>query len=159
MSGLHVTGGLIERDGWTVNAGYSTYTKHKNRWVFSADYLQKNYAYEAEQSIPLQEYSATGEFYKKLWSDVTRSFFISAGIGVLFGYETINNNRKLLNDGALIENADHYLYGATVGIESEYYYDNKYVVLIGLRERVAGGSTVNVFHTQFYVGLKIMLIN
>ncbi len=165
MHGIHLNGGLIEKNGFTFMAGYSIFLKHSDRIIVSFDYLQKSYKYsDNEKFLPLQDFTITGEYYYKLISDRASNFFLSGGGGLLFGYETINMGIKNLSDGSVIQNKDAFILGGLLGLEAEYYINNRVVLLAGIKERLYGGSSVcNVgnritVHTQFYIGLKLMLL-
>ncbi len=156
MEGVHISTGYVPQKGFSVNAGYSVYNRYKNRWIFSGDYLHYPYVYNAK-TLPLQQICFSGEFHKKLFSSVNKNFYLSAGLGILAGYEMLNKGKKIFENGAVLQNTDGFVYGGSLGLEAEYYYDNQYVILFGVRQRVVGGSSVNLFRTQLYVGLKIML--
>jgi hypothetical protein len=157
MRGVEVIGGAVENfDGYYLHAGYSYYTKRKNRWTFSGEYLQHNYETEVG-AIPLMQLTMESSYYKLLLSDLSKTFFAAAGISVLTGYETINMNEKLLPNGAIITNADHLVYGAAAAVEIEYYLDDRYIFLATVKQRICGGSSVGIFHTLFGVGIKYIL--
>jgi len=158
MNGIYAYGGMIESThGLHGGLAYSKYLKNQNQLSYEASYLQKNYSYK-DMKIPLMQFTIESVFHKNFFMDKTRSFFASASIGGAFGYEAINLNRKLLPDGAAILNKDAVLYGATFAIHTEYYYDDRYVILFGVKQRALGGSTVTNFHTQFYLGFKYILL-
>jgi hypothetical protein len=156
MRGVQVMGGLIARDGYYLHGGYSWYTRHKNRWAGDAEYLQQNYTWETG-NIPLAQFTVEFGFYKLLFSDQSKSFFTAVGLTALTGYETINWSKKALPNGAVITNADKWLYGATAAIELEYYLDDRYIFLATVKERMSGGSSVGMFHTQLGIGIKYIL--
>lgn len=156
MRGVEVMGGLIERDGYYVHGGYSWYTKSRNRWAGNVAYLQQNYAWEAGR-IPLAEFTAEFGYYQLLLSDAGKSFFAAVGVAGLGGYETINWSAKRLPNGAIITNADRWLYGAAAAVELEYYLDDRYIFLASIKQRVLGGSSVGMYHTLFGIGIKYIL--
>jgi hypothetical protein len=156
MRGVQVMGGFAASDGYYLHGGYSWYTQKHNRWAGSAEYLQRSFAWEAG-SIPLVEVTAEFGFYKLLLSDAGKSFFAAMGVSALTGYETINWSEKLLPNGAVITNADKWLYGAAVALELEYYVDDRYVFLGSVKQRMSGGSSVGMFHTLLGIGIKYIL--
>ncbi|MDR1226791.1 MAG: conjugal transfer protein TraO [Prevotellaceae bacterium] len=157
MSGVNVTLGISEELGLWGGVDYSVYTKKKNRWVFGVEYLQNSYEYSSGTKIPLSQLSLETGYYVKFLSDASKTFFLSVGASAMAGYETINWGKKLLPDGATIMNADHFLYGAALTMEAEYYLSDQHVLLFNLRERALGGSTVGAMHTQVGIGLKFIL--
>jgi hypothetical protein len=156
MKGLQIVGGIIERNGYFVHAGYSKYTKSQNRMLFDVEYLQRNYEYENEK-IPIMQFSGEVGYYFRFFSDGTQSFFLAFGAHIGTGYETVNLNKKQLTTGAMITNQDRWIYGGAIALEAEYYLDDKYVLLLFAKERLYGGSSVSIFHTQIGLGIKFIL--
>jgi hypothetical protein len=156
MKGIQVGGGVIERDGYFVHAGYSKYTKSQNRILFDMEYLQRNYKYE-DGKIPVMQFTGETGYYFKFFSDGTQSFFLAFGAHIGAGYETVNLNKRELSSGAVINNQDHWIYGGAVALEAEYYLDDRYVLLLFAKERFYGGSSVSIFHTQLGLGIKFIL--
>jgi hypothetical protein len=84
-------------------------------------------------------------------------FFVSLGASALAGYETVNWNEKLLPDGATINNADGFLFGGALTLEMETYLSDRIVLLVNVRERLLGGSSVGNLNTQLGLGLKFII--
>ena len=150
--------GLIESSGLTANIGYSKYTPKQNRWLFDMDYLQRNYPYDMKK-IPLRQFTVSAGKNTLLYSDPTKTFFVSVGSNVLLGYELINGGNKILPDGAVILSEDKFIYGLTINLEMEYYLDDHKIIIGGIRQRAMLGSSVTPFHTQFFIGFKYIINN
>ncbi|KAA6328312.1 hypothetical protein EZS27_022767, partial [termite gut metagenome] len=75
----------------------------------------------------------------------------------LAGYETVNWNKKLLSDGATIQNKDAFLYGAALTVEAEVYLTDRMVLLANVKERLLSGSSVGKFNTQAGIGIKFII--
>jgi hypothetical protein len=156
MKSLQMAGGIIERNGYFVHAGYSKYTKSQNRKLFNIEYLQRDYEHENEK-IPVMQFTGEAGYYFRFFSDNAQSFFLAFGAHVGTGYETVNLNEKRLSTGAVINNQGAWIYGGAVALEAEYYLDDKYVLLLFAKERFYGGSSVSTFHTQIGLGIKFIL--
>lgn len=91
MRGVELKGGFVDGVQKPVNyylgVGLSTYTKSGNRWVFGAEYLNKQYEYK-DLYIPKAQFTAEGGYYLKVLSDASKTFFLSLGGSALAGYET-----------------------------------------------------------------------
>jgi len=155
MSGIYAFGGITEvtTSGLHFGVGHSRYLRNQVQLAFEFNYLQMTYRQE-NMRFPLEQYTVGARYFRNFFMDRTRSFFASAGVGVMFGYEIINLNNRLLPTGAIITNRDAMLYGGTLGIRASYYHQDHYVILVGIKQRVLLGTTVNNFRTQFYIGLK-----
>lgn len=164
QKGLQFTADAV--DGFNLKKGdkqafaggiaFATYTKSGNRWVFGAEYLQKSHLYKTEL-IPTAQFTAEGGYYYKFLSDQSKTFFFSVGASVMAGYETVNWGESLLFDGSTITSDDNFLYGGAGTFEIETYLSDRIVLLLNVRERILGGSSINLFHTQIGVGVKIII--
>jgi hypothetical protein len=164
QKGLQLTAGAVDgfqfknEDGQAFSAGLalSTYTKNGNRWVFGAEYLQKKHEYK-DILIPVSQITAEGGYYYKFLSDPSKTVFFSVGASAMAGYETVNWGESLLFDGSTITSDDSFLYGGAVSFEIETYLSDRIVLLLNVRERILGGSSISLFHTQIGVGVKFIL--
>ena len=156
MRGLQFTAGIAPENGCFSGVAFSQYTKHADRWVFGAEYFEKRHPYE-NIHIPQSQFTAEGGYFLNFLSDPHKIIFVSIGASVLMGYETINWNKKLLFNGARVDNSDVFLYGGAITLECETYLTNRLVVLANVRERLLGGSSVGLLNTQLGIGLKFII--
>ena len=165
MKGIRLTAGMVDgfyANSTSNNAGYSfgaslaTYTRGGHQWVFGAEYLRRYHPYR-ESRIPVEQFIAEGGFFCDVLSDGSKTFFLSAGVSALAGYETVNGGKKLLFDGSTICNKDGFIYGGAVTLQAETYLTDRLVLLFYGRERCLWGGSTGHFHVQYGVGLKIMM--
>jgi len=165
QKGLQFTAGTV--NGFNLNpqssdfsfhagAAFSSYLKNGNRWVLGCEFLEKQFSYK-ELSLPQTQFTAEGGYYLKFLSDGSKTVFFSLGASVLAGYETVNWNEKKLADGATINNKDGFLYGGAITFETEIFLTNWLVLLVNVRERLLGGSSVGLLNTQPGIGLKFII--
>jgi hypothetical protein len=165
QKGLQFTAGTV--NGFNLNpqssdfafhagAAFSSYTKNGNRWVFGGEYLEKRYTYK-DLSLPQTQFTAEAGYYLKFLSDGSKTIFFSLGLSAMAGYETVNWDKKQLSDGATINNKDGFLYGGALTLETEIYLSDWLVLLVNVRERLLGGSSVGLLNTQPGIGLKFIL--
>jgi hypothetical protein len=134
----------------------SVYNRRTDRWIFGFEYLEKRYPYK-EISVPQAQFTLDAGYYLKFYSDWRKMFFLSIGASAMTGYETVNRNKKLLFDGATVNNKDAFLYGGAVTLELETYLTDRLVMLCNLRERFLTGSSVGKFNTLFGTGIKLII--
>lgn len=127
-----------------------------NRWVIGAEYLMKNYGYR-NASVPRVQFTAEGGYYLKFLSDPTKMVFLSVGGSALAGYETVNWGDRMLYDGSTLLAKDAFVYGGAITLELEAYLTDRIVLLAGIRERVLWGSSLDLFTTQFGLGVKFII--
>ena len=165
MRGVRLTAGMADgfylsssknETGYTFGASLATYTKGGHQWVFGAEYLRRYHPYR-DSRIPVEQFTGEGGFFSGVLSDGSKTFFLSAGISALAGYETVNGGKKLLFDGSTVRNKDGFIYGGAITLQAETYLSDRLVLQLYGRERCLWGGSTGRFHTQYGVGLKIML--
>ena len=164
MKGLQVTAGMTDGVHWNagsdfayhIGAAYSVYTKNANRWVIGGEYLHKKYDYK-DMQIPVEQFTAEGGYYLKFLSDPTKTVFLSVGGSALAGYETVNWGDRMLFDGSTLLAKDAFVYGGAITLELEAYLTDRIVLLAGIRKRVLWGSSLDLFTTQFGLGVKFII--
>lgn len=165
MKGIRLTAGMADgcyssssknETGYTFGASLATYTKGGHQWVLGAEYLRRYHPYR-ERRIPVEQFTGEGGFFCNVLSDGSKNFFLSAGVSALAGYVTVNGGKKLLFDGSTLRNKDGFIYGGAITLQAETYLTDRFVLLLYGRERCLWGGSTGRFHTQYGVGLKIML--
>lgn len=165
MRGIQVTGGMVDgfhssanrnKLGYYFGASMATYTKHSNKWVFGAEFLNKHYPYKTER-IPVSQFTGEGGYYLHFLSDRNKNVLFSLGASALAGYETSNWGEKTLFDGSTLLDKDSFIYGGAITLEMETYLNDRVVFLLTARERILWGTSTGHFHTQFGVGLKFII--
>ena len=121
-----------------------------------AGYLMKNYGYR-NVNVPCAQFTAEGGYYLKFLSDPTRTVFLSIGGSALAGYETVNWGDRMLYDGSTLLAKDAFVYGGAITLELETYLTDRIVLLANIRERALWGSSLDLFTTQFGLGLKFII--
>jgi len=159
QQGLQATIGKV--DGWrkhTIHTGLvmSQFTKNGHQWKFGAEYLRKKYLY-GEQFIPLEEITGEAGYYRTVLSDRSKTFFISAGLSGMAGYELVNRDNTLLDDGSTLVSQSKFIYGGAISFEIETYLTDGIILLTGFRQRILPSSTVNKFHNQLSIGVKFII--
>jgi len=162
MRGVELRGGLTNPYNKDSNPGYyggvgiATYTKAGNKWVYAVEFLQKQYPYKIDK-IPLSQFTVEGGYYRKIFSDPTKTCLFSLGASALTGYETVNWGEKTLFDGSTLRHKDRFLYGGAFTLEMENYLSDRMVLLLSVRQRILWGSTTGHFHTQYGIGVKFII--
>ena len=160
MQGIGLNGSFV--DGKSLNAAFSggvtisTYTKNGSKWVFGSEYLQRDYDY-ADTTIPVAQFTAEGGYYQKLFTDGSKTLFIYGGASVLAGYESVNWGKTLLYDGATLQDKDAFVYGGALTLNIEVYLSDRLALTGNVRERCLWGNDTGHFHTQYGVGLKLII--
>lgn len=154
-------GGFLLRDGygaWSFHAELSVvrYVRKTRYWEFGVGYLRKDYPYR-EAMLPKEQFTAGAGYFVPIVHDRRDNFMAMTGVSGLLGYETGNRGEKRLYDGAALKNRNNFIYGGEITLSGEAYLCDRAVLLLMLRERIMGGSSVSCFHTLLGVGLRIMI--
>jgi len=165
MKGIRLTAGMADSfysasskndAGCSFGASLATYTKGGHQWVFGAEYLRRYHPYR-DSRIPVEQFTGEGGFFCNVLSDGSKTIFLSAGVSALAGYETVNGGKKRLFDGSTLRNKDGFIYGGAITLQAETFLSDRLVLLLYGMERCLWGGSTGRFHTQYGVGLKIML--
>ncbi|MDR0873134.1 MAG: conjugal transfer protein TraO [Prevotellaceae bacterium] len=158
QKGILFTAGAVNslKSDFHGGIAYSVYTKNANYWVFGSEYLEKRFSYK-NLSLPQTQFTVEAGYYLNFLSNGSKTLFFSLGLSAMAGYETVNWDKKRLFDGATIQNKDGFLYGGALALETEIYLTDWLVLLVNVRERLLGGSSVGLFNTQPGVGLKFII--
>ena len=154
-------GGFLLRDGygaWSFHAELSVvrYVRKTRYWEFGVGYLRKDYPYR-EAMLPKEQFTAGAGYFVPIVRDRRDNFLVTAGLSGLLVYETVNRGEKRLYDGAALKNRNNFIYGGEITLSGEAYLCDRAVLLLMLKERIMGGSSVSCFHTLLGVGLRIMI--
>lgn len=163
MRGIELRAGTVDgfkqeknSEAFYWGTAISKYASGGNKWVFGAEYLQKNYNYK-ETAIPVSAFTAEGGYYYNFLSDGSKTVFTSLGLSALGGYETCNWDDDVLYDGSTLANEGAFVYGGAATLEIETYLSDRIVLILSARERMLLGSSVGKFHTQVGVAVKFII--
>ena len=154
-------GGFLLRDkygAWSFHTELSVvrYVRKTRYWEFGAGYLRKDYPYR-EAMLPKEQITAGTGYFVPIVRDRRDNFLVTAGLSGLLGYETVNRSGKQLYDGATLVSGNDFVYGGEIVLRGEAYLCDRVALLLTLRERVTGGSSVARSHTLLGAGLRIMI--
>lgn len=150
-------GGFLLRDkygAWSFHAELSVvrYVRKTRYWEFGAGYLPVSGSDAAQRAV----YGRVG-YFVPVARDRRDNFLVTAGLSGVLGYETVNRGGKRLYDGATLVSGNGFVYGGEIALRGEAYLCDRVALLLTLRERVTGGSSVARFHTLLGAGLRIMI--
>lgn len=138
--------------GYAFSLAVSTCTGSGNQWMFGGEMLKRNIPYRSTH-IPLSQY--TGRAVTTIRSFPPRQVLLpELGASALLGYETVNEGDRLLDDGAVLQQCESFIYGGAVTLEAEGYLSDRVVLLVRLRERFVWGSASRICHFQYGIGVK-----
>ncbi len=79
------------------------------------------------------------------------------GVSALGGYETVNWGKSVLSDGSTLHDGDNFIYGGALTLQADFYLSDKIALTANIKERFTFGSDVQIFHTQYGIGVKFII--
>ena len=139
--------------GYAFSLALFTYGKGGHKWMYGIGMMKRHYPYRKTR-IPLAQYTGEAGYCYNFLSTPGKTVFLNAGLSGLLGYERVNGGKRMLEDGAVLQESESFIYGGFVTFEAEAYLSDCTVLAFRLRERILWGSAAGHFHTQYGIALK-----
>jgi len=144
--------------GYNVGVFYSVIKgNNANTWSFGGEYLQTYKPYGEKGRIPVAQFTGEVGYNLHLLSDYSQTFHLYGGVSALGGYETVNWGKSVLSDGSTLHDGDNFIYGGAITLQADFYLSDKIALTANIKERLTFGSDVQIFHTQYGVGVKFII--
>ena len=88
-------------------------------------------------------------------SDRGKNVFLYGGISALGGYEQLNEDKKLLPDGATLLDRSRFVYGGSVHGSAEVFLTDRVLFLIKAQGRFLFGFDVHSFSSSCFSRTKV----
>lgn len=147
---------LFAKDNFGVGVSLTRYLKRENYTFVSADYEQQNMPYR-DYSVNLKDALLQVGYMHPILSDNGKNVFLYAGISALGGYEELNEDKKLLPDGATLLDRSRFVYGGAVHGSVEVFLTDRLLFLVKAQGRLLFGSDVHRFRPALSAGLRFNL--
>lgn len=144
---------LFTGDNFGVGISLPRYLKKENYTFVMAEYEQQNMPYR-DYGIKLKDALLQVGYMHPVLSDRGKNVFLYAGISVLGGYEEINEDQKLLPDGATLLDRSRFVYGGAVHGSVEVFLTDRLLFLVKAQGRLLFGSDVHRFRPALSAGLR-----
>lgn len=92
-----------------------------------------------------------------LLSDRGKNVFLYGGISALGGYEELNEDKKLLPDGATLLDRSRFIYGGAVHSSVEVFLSDNVLFILKAQGRLLFGSDVHRFRPALSAGFRFNL--
>ena len=125
--------------------------------MIGGEYLEKRYGYK-DIRIPVQQFTAEGGYYLNFLSDRRKTFFLSAGLSALAGYETSNMVNKMMIDGSTLPSKDRFVFGGALMLKVDTHLTDRTVLLLKVREGALFGSSIRKIQCKEGFGTQGVMI-
>lgn len=119
-------------------------------------YLGQNRRYK-EDYIPIRSYMLEFGYMLKVLSDYERNFLLYVGGGGHIGYETINDMKYLLSDGAEIIDKSKFIYGFTPEVKLEMFLSDKISIYGSYKGFFNFGSDLQLYNSVLSFGFRFTI--
>ena len=144
---------LFTGDNFGVGISLTRYLKKENYTFVMAEYEQQNMPYRSYK-VKLKDALLHLGYMHPIVSDNGKNVFLYGGISALGGYEQLNEDKKLLPDGATLLDRSRFVYGGAVHGSVEVFLMDRLLFLVKAQGRFLFGTDVHRFRPAVSAGLR-----
>ena len=141
------------KDNFGLGISLTRYLKRENYTFVLAEYEQQNRSYR-DYNVKLKDALLQVGYMQPVLSDRGKNVFLNSGISALGGYEQLNEDKKLLPDGATLLDRSRFVYGGAVHGSAEVFLTDRLLFLVKAQGRLLFGSDVHRFRPALSAGLR-----
>ncbi|GAA2988398.1 conjugal transfer protein TraO [Prevotella corporis] len=147
---------FLAADNFGMGASLTRYLGRENYTFVMAEYEQQNMPYRS-YNVKLKDALLHLGYMHPIVSDNGKNVFLYAGISALGGYEELNEDKKLLPDGATLLDRSRFVYGGAVHGSVEVFFTDRLLFLVKAQGRLLFGSDVHRFRPALSAGFRFNL--
>ena len=136
-----------------MGASLTRYLGRENYTFVMAEYEQQNMPYR-DYAVKLKDALLQVGYMHPVLSDNGKNVFLYGGISALGGYEQLNEDKKLLPDGATLLDRSRFVYGGAVHGSVEVFLTDRVLFLVKAQGHFLFGSDVHRFRPAVSAGLR-----
>ena len=144
---------LFTGDNFGIGISLTRYLKRENYTFVGVEYEQQKMPYRS-YNVKLKDALLQVGYMHPVLSDRGKNVFLYVGISALGGYEQLNEDKKLLPDGATLLDRSRFVYGGSVYGSVEVFLTDRVLFLIKAQGRFLFGSDVHRFRPAVSAGLR-----
>ena len=144
---------FLAADNFGMGASLTRYLGCENYTFVMAEYEQQNMLYRS-YNVKLKDALLHLGYMHPIVSDNGKNVFLYGGISALGGYERLNEDNKLLPDGATLLDRSRFVYGGAVHGSVEVFLTDRILFLVKMQERFLFGTDVHRFRPAVSAGLR-----
>ena len=147
---------LFAKESFGVGLEFAHYFKRANYAFLLAEYEQQGLTYRS-YNVPLRDALLHFGYMHPILSDKGKNVLLYGGISALGGYEQLNEDKKLLPDGATLLDRSRFVYGGAVHGSVEVFLTNRILFLVKVQGRFLFGTDVHRFRPALSAGFRFNL--
>ena len=147
---------LFAKGSFGVGFAFAHYFKRANYAFLLAEYEQQGLTYRS-YNVPLRDALLHFGYMHPILSDRGKNVFGYLGLSALCGYEELNEDKRLLPDGATLLDRSRFVYGGAVHGSVEVFLTNRILFLVKVQGRFLFGTDVHRFRPALSAGFRFNL--
>ena len=144
---------LFTGDNFGVGISLTRNLKKENYTFVGVEYEQQNMPYR-DYNVKLKDALLQVGYMHPVLSDRGKNVFLYGGISALGGYEQLNEDKKLLPDGATLLDCSRFVYGGAVHGSVEVFLTDRVLFLVKAQGRFLFGTDVYRLRPAVSSGLR-----
>ena len=144
---------FLAADNFGIGTSLTRYLGRENYTFVMAEYEQQNMPYRS-YDVKLKDALLHLGYMHPIVSDNGKNVFLYGGISALGGYEQLNEDKKLLPDGATLLDRSRFVYGGAVHGSVEVFLTDRVLFLVKAQGRFLFGTDVHRFRPAVSAGLR-----
>ena len=144
---------LFTGDNFGIGISLTRYLKRENYTFVGVEYEQQNMPYRS-YNVKLKDALLQVGYMHPVLSDRGKNVLLYGGISALGGYEQLNEDKKLLPDGATLLDRSRFVYGGAVHGSVEVFLTDRVLFLVKAQGRFLFGTDVHRFRPAVSAGLR-----
>ena len=144
---------LFTGDNFGIGISLTRYLKRENYTFVGVEYEQQKMPYRS-YNVKLKDALLQVGYMHPVLSDRGKNVFLYGGISALGGYEQLNEDKKLLPDGATLLDRSRFVYGGAVHGSAEVFLTDRVLFLVKAQGRFLFGTDVHRFRPAVSAGLR-----
>ena len=147
---------LFQGDNFGAGVSLTRYLKRENYTFVTVEYEQQNMPYRS-YNVKLKDALLHIGYMHPILSDNGKNVFLYGGISALGGYEQLNEDKKLLPDGATLLDRSRLVYGGAIHGSVEVFLTDRVLFLVKVQGRFLFGTDVHRFRPALSAGFRFNL--
>lgn len=144
---------FLAADNFGIGTSLTRYLSRENYTFVGVEYEQQNMPYRSYK-VKLKDALLQVGYMHPIFSDNGKNVLLYSGISALGGYEELNEDKKLLPDGATLLDRSRFVYGGAVHGSVEVFLTDRVLFLVKAQGRFLFGTDVHRFRPAVSAGLR-----
>lgn len=141
---------------YSIGLEFSTNHKRGNYHFWSAEYQRRTSTYN-ETKLPIETFLAAGGYSFYVLGLPSKRVNLNTAFEATGGYQLINKNYELLDDGAEISTKSGFVFGTGGRLSIETYITNTIIISLQGKAQYIWGTKYNQFRPSVGIGLRFNL--